>query len=93
MVLMMDHNKLRADLEKLHKELREIESVDLRERELLRLLDSDFQTILSKSGGSLQPDNETGRRLGQALARIEAAHPRIMLMTRQMVDTLAYLGV
>jgi hypothetical protein len=41
----------------------------------------------------LRPDLDTGQRLKEALARVEADHPRVALLLRQMVDSLAYLGV
>jgi len=89
----MDHQKLRSDLEKLHGELRAIRSLDKDEQKLLRQLESDFENLLARNDQNLQPDDESQQRLSEALAQVEAAHPRVTLLMRQMVDSLAYLGV
>ncbi len=89
----LDREKLRSDLEKLHNELRQIESVDERERAMLCTLDSDIEKLLSGETDELPVDRETRERLSEGLAFIEASHPRITLLLRQMVDSLAYLGV
>jgi hypothetical protein len=87
----MDHDKLRSDLEKLHGELRAITSLDENEQKLLRQLESDIEGLLSTD--DLQPNHDAQRRLSEALAHVEASHPRVTLLMRQMVDSLAYLGV
>jgi len=87
----MDHEKLRSDLGKLHGELRAITSLDEDEQKLLRQLDADIAGVLSS--GNLQPDHDSQLRLGEALAQVELSHPRVTLLMRQMVDSLAYLGV
>ena len=89
----MDHERLRSDLQKLSAELRSIKSLDEGEQELLRQLESDIEGLLSKDDGNLQPDHDSRQRLSEALAHVEAAHPRVTLLMRQMVDSLAYLGV
>jgi predicted nucleic acid-binding Zn-ribbon protein len=89
----MDQEKLRSDLEKLHGELKRIRSLDNDERELLRQLESDLEVLLSRSDDNLQPDHNSRRRLSEALAYVESNHPRVTLLMRQMVDSLAYLGV
>ena len=89
----MDHEKLRNDLGKLHGELRSIRSLDEDEQKLLRQLDSDIEGLLSRSDDNLQPDHDSQQRLSEALAQVEASHPRVTLLMRQMVDSLAYLGV
>jgi len=89
----MDHQKLRSDLRKLHGELRRIKSVDDGEQMMLRLLDSDIAELLAREGDNLKPDPETRLRVSEALARVDAAHPRVTLLVRQMVESLTYLGV
>ena len=89
----MDHEKLRSDLGKLHGELRAIKSLDEDEQKLLRQLESDIEGLLSRSDDNLQPDHDSQQRLSEALAQVEASHPRVTLLMRQMVDSLAYLGV
>jgi len=89
----MDHEKLRSDLEKLHGELKAITSLDEDEQKLLRQLESDIEGLLSRTDGNLQPDPDSQQRLTEALAQVEVSHPRVTLLMRQMVDSLAYLGV
>ena len=88
----MNHEKFCSDLRKLHTELRTITSLDKDEEDLLRQLDSDLESLLSRDYGS-PADHETRKRLGAALAVIETAHPKVTLIMSQMVDSLAYLGV
>ena len=90
---MTDHQQLRSDLEKLHRELRAINSVDEEEQRMLRVLDSDIEALLARSDDGLKPDPDSRQRLSEALAQVEAAHPRVTLVMREMVDSLAYLGI
>ena len=89
----MDHQKLRSDLRKLHGELRQIKSLDDEEQRMLRLLEADIEELFTREGDSLKPDPDARQRISEALARVDAAHPRVTLLMRQMVDSLAYLGV
>jgi chromosome segregation ATPase len=89
----MDHQKLRADLQKLHVELRAINSVDEEEHKMLRLLESDIEQLLARDEDNLKTAQDSRQRLSEALAQVEASHPRVALLMRQMVDSLSYLGV
>jgi succinylglutamate desuccinylase len=89
----MDHEQLRSDLRKLHSELGNIKSLDDDEHRLLRQLESDIETLLSRDKDNLEPDDDLRQRLTEALAHVEASHPRITLLMRQMVDSLSFLGV
>ena len=60
---------------------------------MLRLLDSDIAELLAREDANLRPDPDARQRISEALARVDAAHPRVTLVVRQMVDSLAYLGV
>lgn len=89
----MDHQKLRSDLQKLHSELRAIESLDEEEQRMLRVLESDIEALLARDDDNLKPDQDSSQRLSETLAQVEASHPRVTLLMRQMVDSLAYLGI
>lgn len=89
----MNHQQLRSDLRKLHNELRAINSVDEEEQRMLRLLDSDIEELLARNDDDLKADPDARQRLSEALAQVEASHPRVTLVMRQMVDSLAYLGI
>jgi hypothetical protein len=89
----MDHQKLRSDLRTLHSELRAINSVDEEEQKMLRLLESDIEELLTRNDDDLKPDQDSRQRLSETRAQVEASHPRVTLVMRQMVDSLAYLGI
>ena len=89
----MDHQQLRSDLRKLHNELRSIESLDKEEHDMLRLLESDIEELLARDDDNLKAARDSRQRLSEALAQVEASHPRVALLMRQVVDSLAYLGV
>jgi phosphoglycerate-specific signal transduction histidine kinase len=89
----MDHQKLRSDLHKLHVELRAINSLDEEEQRILRLLESDIAELLARDDDNLKPDPDSRQRLSETLVRVEASHPQVTLVVRQMVDSLAYLGI
>lgn len=89
----MEHQQLRSDLRKLHNELRSIESLDKEEHEMLRLLESDIEELLARDDDNLKAARDSRQRLSEALAQVEASHPRVALLMRQVVDSLAYLGV
>lgn len=88
----MNHEKFCADLRRLHTELRTITTLDKNEQDLLRQLDADLISLLSRDVNSPAND-ESRQRLGASLAEIETAHPRVSLLMRQMVDSLSYLGI
>ena len=89
----MNHQQLRTDLRKLHNELRSIKSLDQEEQKMLRLLESDIEELLARDDDNLKTARDSRQRLSEALAQVEASHPRVALLMRQMVDSLAYLGI
>lgn len=62
-------------------------------RGLLEQLDSDLEVLLSRNDYNLQPDYDSQQQLSEVWAQVEAAHPRLTVLMRQMVDSFAYLGV
>jgi hypothetical protein len=89
----MNHEQLRSDLRQLHGELGNIKSLDEGDQKLLRQLESDIETLLARDPDNLEPDEDLRQRLSEALAHVEAAHPRIILLMRQIVDSVSFLGV
>lgn len=89
----MNHEKFRNDLQKLRTELQAINSLDEGEQTLLRQVESEIEALLSRDNDNLRADPESRQRLGASLAEVEAAHPRLTLLMRQMVDSLSYLGI
>jgi len=88
----MSQHKLRADLEALHAELRQTNSVDSHQRELLQTLSDDIHKLLTRPDQQKQYQG-LGDQLGEAIAQLEASHPRVTLLMRQVIDSLSYLGI
>ena len=89
----MDHQQLRGELERLRAELRQTESLDESEREMLRRLAEDIEGLLARKDDRPQQYGGLSERLREAVARLEASHPRATLLMRQVIDSLAYLGI
>lgn len=89
----MNNETLREQLEQLHGELSQTETVDARQRELLKTLESDIQELLSREQNQPHHYRGLGERLSEAVAQLEASHPQITLLMRRAIDSLAYLGV
>jgi hypothetical protein len=89
----MNNQPIQSQLEKLHAELQRTQSPDKNERELLERLALDIQNILEKGSDSPQHYIGLGERLKDAIAELEASHPRATLSMRQVIDQLAFLGI
>ena len=89
----MDDQQLRHDLEKLRAELHRTESLDENQREMLRTLAADIEDLLGRKTNHPQHYKGLRERLREAVAELEASHPRTTLMMRQVIDSLAYLGI
>jgi len=89
----MNNQPIQSQLEKLHAELQGAESPDKNERELLERLALDIRNILEKGSDSTQQYIGLGERLKDAIAELEASHPRATLSMRQVIDQLAFLGI
>ena len=89
----MDNETLRAQLEQLHGELGQTETVDERQRELLQTLENDIQELLGREQNEPHHYRSLRARLNEAVAHLEASHPQISLLMRHAIDSLAYLGV
>lgn len=89
----MNNEELRAQLERLHGELSQTETVDAQQRELLKTLENDIQDLLSREQNQPHHYRGLGERLNEAVIQLEASHPKITLLMRRAIDSLAYLGV
>ena len=86
----MDKKQLRAHLEQLHAELQQVENGD---SELLQKLERDLRDILGRADADTQATSGLGDRLRDAIAQLEASHPRITILMRDVIDQLAYMGI
>ena len=89
----MDKQTLRGQLEELHAELQQVETLDVSEREMLQNLARDVQEVLSREDDRTQHYSSLGDRLREAVAQVEASHPRATMLMRQVIDELAYMGI
>jgi hypothetical protein len=89
----MDKEKLHQELERLHIELQQIDSLNDRERETLSTLAQDIRKILDYKGTDAEQYQSLIDRVGDAVTEFEAAHPKTTLLLRQVLDQIAYLGI
>jgi len=89
----MDKQQLREQLEKLHTELQDVESLNDKDRALLQNLATDVREALNREDDHAEHYNSLGERLKEAVAQIEASHPRLTLLMRQVIDQLAFMGI
>ena len=90
----MDKQALRVQLEALHTELQQVHSIDAGEREMLQSLARDVQEVLTREADRTEQHySSLGGRLKEAVAKVEASHPRATLLMRQVIDQLSYMGI
>ena len=87
----MSNNKIRELLAKLHEEVQKTE-VDADTRSSLRELDSDIHDLLNTS--TPKPDTNFALERAKLLeAKFATSHPTIERFMREVIDTLAKMGV
>lgn len=89
----MDKNKLHGQLEELHAELQQVESVDDSDREMLERLTNDIRDVLERKDDQGEHYNQLSGRLREAMARLEASHPKATRLMTQVIDHLSYMGI
>jgi hypothetical protein len=89
----MSNDELNERLRELHGELKNTESLAEEERRVLHGLASDIEEILVKGKQHPRQYGGLSERLKEGVAQLEANHPRATLMMRELIDSLAYLGI
>ena len=90
----MEKQELHDRLERLHAELRQIDSVDPEEREMLAHLAGDIRALLDRPEAERRRGYaQLSERLRSAVGRLEASYPRTTILMGQVVDTLAGIGL
>ncbi len=87
----MSNEKIRKLLAKLHDEVRDTE-LDADTRSSLRELDSDIHDLLD-SATSRQKMSSVMERAKLLEARFAISHPTVERFMREVIDTLAKIGV
>ena len=78
----------------MHGELKDIESVDEDERQILEQLMTDIQEILERKEHDEQyPYKRFDERLKYAAEKFGVSHSRITTLVRQIADMLARIGI
>ena len=90
----MDKQQLDERLRELHSELRQINSVDESERQILQQLMTDIQDILKqREHDQTYPYNQFDERLKNAIEQFGVSHPRITTLMGQIADMLSRIGI
>lgn len=90
----MDKQQLHSRLEELHNELKQIESIDEDERQLLQKLMDDITKLREvRESDPHHDDDGLGEGLREGIERFGASHPRATMLMGQLVDALAKLGI
>ncbi len=89
----MNREQLREQLEDLHAKLKQADALDPQQRELLEARANDIDQLLKRIEPEAHHYRSLGERLNEDLAQLEASHPQITLLMRQVIDSLAYLGI
>jgi transketolase C-terminal domain/subunit len=89
----MDKQQLHEHLAKLHAELQQVETQDPAHHEIIQGVARNVQEVLGKEEHDPEHYSGLGERLNDAVAQLEASHPRTTILMRQVIDQLAYLGI
>jgi len=89
----MKNQNLRELLERLHKELGQIETTDEAGRERLRHLDADIRSLLERSDELDETDEPMLERLQDSIDHFETTHPELTMMLSQMMTILSNAGI
>lgn len=90
----MDHQQLRALLEKLQTELKNFSSTDAQEQELTRQLLQDVEALLEHAEEHpTQRYQLLNERLAQTIKQFEVAHPELTWTMGHVADFLSRLGL
>jgi chromosome segregation ATPase len=89
----MTNQNLRKLLEKLHKELEQIEATDEAGRERLRHLDADIRSLLERSDELDETDEPMLERLQDSIDHFETTYPELTMLLSQMMTILSNAGI
>jgi len=87
----MDPQALRAQLTKLHEELRSAPRLDAEARELLAEILKDIQRLMEAD--PRRPNASLADRLENVAVRFEADHPTLASSSRRLIDLLGKAGL
>ena len=88
----MEREQLKKTLENLHQELGQQGHIDPEIQSLLATLDEDIHNLVTEGPSEVQPAGVM-ENAEQLAARYAAGHPRAEALLRELVNTLARMGV
>ena len=89
---MSDHN-LQELLEKLEKEMEQMEVTDEAGRERLRHLEADIRRLRERSKEDEETDEPMLERFQESIDHFETSHPELTMMISQMMTILSNAGI
>ena len=89
----MTNQNLRELLEKLQKELEQIEAKDEAGRARLRQLEADIRSLLERADEIDEADEPMLERLQDSIDHFETTYPRLTMMLSQMMTILSNAGI
>lgn len=90
----MDKQEFREQLQRLHSQLQQVESLDEPDQLLLHQLNRDIQALLDhKDEYERQHYESLSTRLRESIEKLEASHPNVTLLMGQIADALAKIGI
>ena len=89
---MSDHN-LQELLEKLEKEMEQMEVTDEAGRERLRHLEADIRRLRERSREGEETDESMLERFQESIDHFETSHPELTMMISQMMTILSNAGI
>ncbi len=88
----MEQQKLREQLEALHKELEQVNSLDETTRAVLSTLREDIaKLVVEKPATALEHDSLV-ERMNEAVSHFEADHPKLSMTIQHLLESLARMG-
>jgi hypothetical protein len=90
----MDKVEFHHQLEQLHEELQQIDSVDARGQQLLQTLMSDIEKLINPGESDQEyVSDRLGEGLKDGIELFEASHPRTTMLMGQVIDALSKMGI
>lgn len=90
----MEQQKLREQLEALHRELEQVESIDAATADALGSLRDDIRKLVdNEAAEAIHEDDSLVERLSEAVSDFEEDHPKLSMTIQYVLDTLARMGL
>ena len=90
---MAEQDTLKRTLADLHHSLSESEGVEQEVQDMLAVLDEDIHRLLEHGAPDQEDEHGILHRAEAAATRLGATHPHLERFLREVIDTLARIGV